>query len=74
MEDLFFHQEVEKRGVYKFRFVGLAIMRHKFLIGSFGTCPRVLCKNQNVVPIGMSEELSTSRVKVKILIKYEENC
>ena len=39
-------------------------MRHKFLIGNFGTCPRVLCKNQNVLPIGVSEELSTSRVKV----------
>lgn len=39
-------------------------MKEKFLLGTFGQCPRVLCERQNVLPIGMSEELSTSRVKV----------
>jgi casein kinase II subunit beta len=43
---------------------GLALMKEKFLLGSFGYCPRVLCERQNVLPIGVSEELSTSRVKV----------
>lgn len=43
---------------------GLAMMKEKFMLGSFGTCPRVMCERQNVLPIGVSEELSTSRVKV----------
>lgn len=43
---------------------GLAMMKEKFMLGSFGTCPRVHCERQNVLPIGVSEELSTSRVKV----------
>jgi casein kinase II subunit beta len=43
---------------------GLAMMKEKYMLGSFGYCPRVLCERQNVLPIGVSEELSTSRVKV----------
>jgi casein kinase II subunit beta len=43
---------------------GLSMMKEKFMMGSFGYCPRVLCERQNVLPIGVSEELSTSRVKV----------
>jgi casein kinase II subunit beta len=43
---------------------GLAMMKEKFTLGSFGYCPRVLCERQNVLPIGVSEDLSTSRVKV----------
>lgn len=43
---------------------GLAMMKEKFMLGSFGTCPRVMCERQNVLPIGVSDELSTSRVKV----------
>ena len=43
---------------------GLALMKEKYMLGSFGYCPRVLCERQNILPIGVSEELSTSRVKV----------
>jgi casein kinase II subunit beta len=43
---------------------GLAIMREKYLSGRFGVCPRVMCEKQNVLPIGMSEDLHTSRVKI----------
>mmetsp|Transcript_20168 Transcript_20168/g.37560 ORF Transcript_20168/g.37560 Transcript_20168/m.37560 type:complete len:185 (+) Transcript_20168:8677-9231(+) len=43
---------------------GLAIIREKFLNGRFGVCPRVMCEKQNVLPIGMSEDLRTSRVKI----------
>lgn len=43
---------------------GLAMMKEKFLKGVFGVCPRVLCERQHVLPIGMSEEIRTSRVKV----------
>jgi casein kinase II subunit beta len=44
---------------------GLHIMRAKFLNGVFGACPRVLCDRQLVLPVGMSEDLSISRVKVR---------
>ena len=43
---------------------GLAMMREKFLLGAFGMCQRILCDRQVVLPIGLSEELSTSRVKI----------
>lgn len=43
---------------------GLAVMREKFLSGKFGTCPRVMCERQNVIPVGMSDVLKTSRVKI----------
>ena len=43
---------------------GMALMREKFLNGVFGNCPRILCSGQNVIPIGMSEQLKHSRVKV----------
>ncbi len=39
-------------------------MKEKYMMGTFGTCPRVLCERQSVLPLGLSEELSTSRVKV----------
>jgi len=45
---------------------GLHIMRAKYLNGVFGACPRVLCDRQLVLPVGMSEDLSISRVKVKL--------
>ena len=39
-------------------------MRSNFLKGIFGSGPRVLCERQLTLPVGMSEDLSTSRVKV----------
>lgn len=44
---------------------GLTLMKSKYLMGRFGVCPRVLCERQNVLPIGMSYDLRTSRVKVE---------
>lgn len=43
---------------------GLALMYQKYIGGQFGTCPRVLCDKQLMLPIGMSDESRTSRVKV----------
>jgi casein kinase II subunit beta len=43
---------------------GLAIMRERYLTGKFGNCPRVMCEKQNVLPIGISEDLKIARVKV----------
>jgi casein kinase II subunit beta len=40
------------------------MMKDKYQKGIFGVCPRVLCERQHLLPIGMSEELRTSRVKV----------
>ena len=42
---------------------GLTMMREKYVLGTFGSCQRVYCDRQLVLPIGLSEELSTSRVK-----------
>jgi casein kinase II subunit beta len=39
-------------------------MRDKYIKGAFGVCPRVLCERQHTLPIGMSEEIRTSRVKI----------
>jgi casein kinase II subunit beta len=44
--------------------LGLSIMREKYLAGRFGICSRVLCERHNVIPIGMSNEIKTSRIKV----------
>jgi len=43
---------------------GLQDMREKYLKGSFGTCPRVHCDRQHVLPIGWSEDLRTSALKI----------
>ncbi len=42
---------------------GLALMYQKFMSGQFGVCPRVLCDKQLMLPVGMSDEPRTSRVK-----------
>ena len=63
-----YEQAMDLYGLIHSRYIlspkGLAMMREKYLMGGFGTCPRVLCKRQYVMPIGVSEELNTSRVKV----------
>ena len=43
---------------------GLQVMREKYLKGTFGTCPRVLCDRQHVLPIGPSEDLRASQVLI----------
>jgi casein kinase II subunit beta len=63
-----YRESVDLYGLVHARFIlsprGLAMMREKFIAGRFGTCPRVVCEKQHVLPIGMSEELRSSRVKV----------
>lgn len=39
-------------------------MYQKYISGQFGPCPRVLCEKQLLLPVGMSDEPRTSRVKV----------
>jgi casein kinase II subunit beta len=46
---------------------GLAMIREKFLNGVYGHCPRILCNKQNLLPLGLSEELKYSRVKVNFI-------
>lgn len=43
---------------------GLQVMREKYLQGVFGTCPRVYCERQHVLPIGTSEDVRVSQVKM----------
>lgn len=63
-----YQEATDLYGLIHSRFIittrGLALMKEKFVSGRFGACPRVLCERQNVLPVGMSEELRTSRVKV----------
>lgn len=42
---------------------GLQVMRDSFTRAVFGTCPRVLCNRQTLLPIGTNDELRVSRVK-----------
>ncbi|CAD7956714.1 unnamed protein product [Amoebophrya sp. A25] len=42
---------------------GLEAMREGFVNSVFGTCPRVKCHQQSVLPVGTSDELRVSRVK-----------
>lgn len=55
-------------GLIHSRFVitqrGLSKLYNKFLNGTYGYCPRALCDRQKVLPVGLSDELRTSRVKV----------
>ncbi|CAD8204278.1 unnamed protein product [Paramecium octaurelia] len=63
-----YQEATDLYGLIHARFIitakGLSMMKEKYLGGKFGACPRVLCERQNVLPVGMSEELRTSRVKV----------
>lgn len=43
---------------------GLKLMHMKYQMGTFGTCPRALCSRHPVLPVGISEQLRTARVKV----------
>ena len=43
---------------------GLSKMFQKYLEGAFGNCPRALCDNQKCIPVGLSEKLRNSRVKI----------
>ena len=61
----------EIREVYGFihkRFIttpeGLGFMREKYINGIFGYCPRMLCNKQVMLPIGLSEDMRYSQVKV----------
>ena len=63
-----YQEATDLYGLLHHRFIqtpkGLSMMREKILNGVFGFCPRLLCGGQNVIPIGMSEMLKHSRVKV----------
>ena len=43
---------------------GCKKMLYKYLQGDFGHCPRVLCHNANVLPIGTSDRLGEETVKI----------
>ena len=42
----------------------MAKVMNKYLEGVFGTCPRALCNNQKTLPVGLSDKLRGSRVKM----------
>ena len=63
-----YHEAVELYGLLHSRYLetsrGMALIREKHLNGVFGTCPRVLCGEQKVFPLGLSEKLKHSKVKI----------
>ena len=44
--------------------LGLGLVREKFLDGVYGYCPRLLCNKQVLLPVGLSEDMRYSQVKV----------
>ena len=58
----------ELYGLIHARFIttpfGLEDMGRRFASSTFGTCPRVLCQSQAVLPIGLSDEPKKSTVKL----------
>ena len=44
--------------------LGLGLVREKFINGVFGFCPRMLCNKQFLLPVGLSEDVRYSQVKV----------
>ncbi|KAJ1606217.1 putative casein kinase II regulatory subunit [Cryptosporidium canis] len=72
LQDL--HREAgELYGLIHARYIttprGLQIMKHKYDKGCFGKCPRVLCNGHKVLPVGITNELRSRRVRV-----YCPNC
>jgi casein kinase II subunit beta len=63
-----YQEAIDLYGMIHARFIitqrGLDYMQQKFVNGVFGSCPRVLCQGQYVLPVGMSDSLRKSRVKV----------
>lgn len=63
-----FHEAADLYGLLHARYIlgarGMALMREKSLNGTFGHCPRILCAGQPVIPVGLSDVLKQSRVKV----------
>ena len=63
-----YQEAMDLYGLIHHRFIqspkGLALMREKFLNGVFGVCPRVLCGGQQVFPIGLSENIRHSKVRI----------
>jgi casein kinase II subunit beta len=44
--------------------LGCAKIVSKYIEGVFGFCPRALCNNQKCLPVGLSDKLRSSRVKI----------
>ena len=63
-----FNQLQEIEAVLNFLNIQLRKIRRKhfqkYLEGTFGSCPRALCDNQKCIPVGLSEKLRNSRVKI----------
>ena len=63
-----YQQAADLYGLIHTRFIvsqsGMELMKEKYLAGNFGVCPRIMCEKQHVLPVGVSDQLRTSRVKV----------
>jgi casein kinase II subunit beta len=61
-------QAKELYGLIHARFIqtaqGMALIREKYLNAVYGHCPRILCNKQILLPMGLSEQLKYTRIKV----------
>jgi casein kinase II subunit beta len=53
---------------------GLQVMKEKYSKAAFGTCPRVLCERQHVLPIGIVPEQGTTDVSGQTLKIFCPKC
>jgi len=64
----FIQDAVDLYGLLHSRYIlttdGCAKIVSKYLEGVFGYCPRALCNNQKCLPVGLSDKLRSSRVKI----------
>lgn len=42
----------------------MAIIYNRYLRAAYGYCPRALCDKQKTLPVGMTDKVRTSRVKI----------
>ena len=61
-------QAIHQYGLLHARYItqaeGLVKIKEKYLAGEFGTCPRVLCDNEKLIPIGTSHKIRHHSLKL----------
>ncbi|CAI2379776.1 unnamed protein product [Moneuplotes crassus] len=63
-----YEQAIDLYGLIHARYIlspqGMQQMCEKYAQGHFGSCPRLMCKKYRVLPIGVSDQINQSRVKI----------
>ena len=62
--DIYALKKVSENFYFQTLTIGMAKVVQKYLEGIYGYCPRALCNNQKCLPVGLSDKLRSSRVKI----------